>query len=171
MRGKDGGLWIKRGEFTHGWGKMLKQKACPVCKGDLEFDSEDNEWVCIQGGHRFGGETRVYLTFTPIPLKPQGIGDRRPGTHELHAYYKANIGRIKAEVREFGESKTRERWGIPPSSWVNFKNRWEITGKQSNTTSKEPDLPPFPPFNESWGDGVKAAWLESYARMADRGEA
>lgn len=40
-------------------------KACSKCQGDVWFDEPEQEWVCIQGGHRFSGRV-------PIGLKTRG---------------------------------------------------------------------------------------------------
>lgn len=60
------------------------------------------------------------------------------------SYYKEKVGHIPAQ--ELGQPKKRHKPGPKPAT------HREI-------------LPVFPPFNESWGDSVKVAWLEAYGKL------
>lgn len=126
----------------------------------------------------------------PIPPKPSPEGKgRKEYLGELHQYHEDNRERICAEVKIIGETVIRKRWDINSGTWTGLKKRWGLpindmpgrAGSQSvlpggkrlrarklRTDSAPIKLPPFPEFNEDWGNPVKVAWLNSYADMATK---
>jgi hypothetical protein len=110
----------------------------------------------------------------PIPPKPASIWARRD-------YYNDNRDQIIAEIKQFGEMRTRKRWGICKSTWINLKRRWEIPvraikqnrpkfsrpkkEKPPSSVHSKHNLPEFPPFDRTWPEAVCVKWLEVYAAL------
>ena len=84
-----------------------------------------------------------------------------------------------AILEDYPKLKLKEfyaKYHLSSSRWTRLKAEWNILGKRlrprSHVKKLQPTEPPFrshdqaktslPPFNESWGDSVKIAWLDAF---------
>jgi hypothetical protein len=100
---------------------MIRFKACPKCRGDLEWEADEKAWACIQCGCRVPLLSRLGLLITPIPPKPI-TGNK----YAIRRHYEHNRTRIIAEAHEFGEDATKKRWGIRNEAWPHLKRQFGL---------------------------------------------
>jgi hypothetical protein len=112
-------------------------KACSKYGGDLLWDEDEQEWCCIQAGHRFSqeemeekinkaAEERRARELPPVPPAPELHGRRGGRKNLLAEYYEQNKERIIADIKTIGETATRKRWWILPHHWTTLKRRWGL---------------------------------------------
>ena len=91
-------------------------------------------------------------------IKPDPAGSLQ----QRHAYYEEHKQEILADIEGIGDSETQRKWTIAKSTFSGMKRRWlGYDGQKSQ-------MPVLPPFNESWVDDVKVAWLRCFQALLER---
>lgn len=110
------------------------------------------------------------------PLSQNGIMVIRPGKEDLARMSRCEMGRwyrqfkplILADIGKLGEKKTRQKWGIPSSSWSQLMSRFSCRADTAGTVKRKVSLdtlPSFPEFSDSWPESVQLGWLEVYREL------
>lgn len=140
-------------------------KACPKCKGTLEWDVDEKMWVCLQCGIRVSQtqakriveeayaerqakieSMSIQSNLLPVPPKPTEGLSRRGLNSPMNGYYEANKAQIIYEAKTHGEKVTARRWHIGSAQWTTLKYRWGLPinpRKHSRTYSVLPDRRPL----------------------------
>lgn len=151
-------------ELTRLYGKEGKKMAVNI----KDLDAETIKKLNLE-------EEKRLADLPPVPTKPKSTWAKRD-------YYNDNRNQIVAEIQQFGELRTRKRWGISASGWIFLKRRWGLPVKAINQGhAKHPrreklaaaphpawnghSLPDFPAFDKSWPESVQLKWLETYSAL------
>lgn len=192
---------------------LAKQKgtlvSCPHCGSQAFMEAEGGE-----AAQCFECNKIVYLdTFgnvlrdgKPVIANKKPVEGKRPDrlpdnwdkftTSQKHEFFIIAKPDILADVEKMGERRTRAKWGIRPSTWRDFKARWDIPTEpmEEEPGPKAPELavetvasqagklkdlswfmiqfqavsaPPMPEFNPYWHPDVQVKWFECYHRILD----
>ena len=123
--------------------EMYILKGCPNCGGDLEWSSDEEMWVCIQGARRFTQKQMEYLKrqdearqraeeipltvdLSPVPPRPIDGLLKRGVNSPMHGYWEDNRALIIPEAKTYGERATCKRWNISSAQWTTLKKRWGL---------------------------------------------
>ena len=140
------------------------------CSHKWEERPENLNFVCTMCG-AIGAKDPVR-----DPLSQNGLIVIRPGKEDLAnmvhnkmtAWYIEHKAQILADIKRFGELKTRRKWAIPTGSWSMLMKRFGCRPGAADQVKHEVSLdilPAFPAFSDSWPEQVQLAWLEAYRAL------
>jgi hypothetical protein len=167
----------------------LTLERCKFCEGNLYRDEDG--LVCLLCNRRPApvgiptpevkmtdiGVTKCH-ELSPRKDAPELTKGKRGGAspRARYKYIEGNTEAIKQDLHNFGEAETMKKWGMSKSTLRRFRMRhlgeeqpFTVTGtfipNPATPAAPGPALPPYPPWDESWSDYLKCAWLDAYARM------
>jgi hypothetical protein len=104
-------------------------------------------------------------------------------------YFLENKEALLADFKALGKKTLLAKWNLTTKTWAQLWLSWSKPAKPNRSKTpdssiprdipsssrcqendgterdKKAELPPFPPWDESWSDYLKCAWLDAYARV------